>query len=400
MSLPKETMEILEALAPELQVSEDERIRKALVWHLKADVDFVSNGVTKAECLAYLEKQKELTTEDIYNAAHECIYGEKKQKEQKPIVLSDKFEIALEEFLMNARDVSEKTFVEDVKEYADRLREIVINEKKKQKPAEWSEKHIADIFEKVGLAKIVREQGNDALTNAVQSAMIELSKTENVEWSEEDSDNLERVDNYLWMLDDYVGDDCAMPQGKTDKIRGNIQGILSPWLKSLPERFNLQSKQEWSEEDEKHINNILDIIDYWKATMHFVSYQGCTIDADINWLKSLKPQYHGDVTMTEAYKMGKEAGEASHWKPSKNEIDAFENLLKGEFPNKIFPGTTLTNLLTKLKKLYYNEAIPSAWKPSEEQIYSLGTVVKGSGDCAVGSVGYNLNSLYEDLKKL
>ena len=38
--------------------SEDERIRKALVWHLKADVDFVSNGVTKAECLAYLDKQK------------------------------------------------------------------------------------------------------------------------------------------------------------------------------------------------------------------------------------------------------------------------------------------------------------------------------------------------------
>ena len=44
---------------PELRESEDERIRKALVWHLKADVDFVSNGVTKAECIAYLEKQKE-----------------------------------------------------------------------------------------------------------------------------------------------------------------------------------------------------------------------------------------------------------------------------------------------------------------------------------------------------
>ena len=62
------------------------------------------------------------------------------------------------------------------------------------------------------------------------------------EWSEEDSDNLERVDNYLWMLDNYVGDDCATPQGKADKIRGNIQEVLSPWLKSLPERFNLQPK--------------------------------------------------------------------------------------------------------------------------------------------------------------
>ena len=41
-----------------------------------------------------------------------------------------------------------------------------------------------------------------------------------------------------------------------------------------------------------------------------------------------------------------------------------------------------------------------SWKPSEEQIYSLGTVVKGMGDVSVGSVGYNLKELYEHLKKL
>ena len=40
------------------------------------------------------------------------------------------------------------------------------------------------------------------------------------------------------------------------------------------------------------------------------------------------------------------------------------------------------------------------WKPSEEQIYSLGTVVKGYDECTVGSVGYNLKELYEHLKKL
>lgn len=40
------------------------------------------------------------------------------------------------------------------------------------------------------------------------------------------------------------------------------------------------------------------------------------------------------------------------------------------------------------------------WKPSEEQIYSLGAVVKGYNECNVGSVGYNLKELYEQLKKL
>jgi hypothetical protein len=82
-----------------------------------------------------------------------------------------------------------------------------------------------------------------------------------VEWSDEDSDNLERVDNYLWMLDDYVGDDCATPQGKADKIRENIQKVLSPWIKSLPERFNLQAKVELSEEDEKELDCIINVLD-------------------------------------------------------------------------------------------------------------------------------------------
>jgi len=41
-----------------------------------------------------------------------------------------------------------------------------------------------------------------------------------------------------------------------------------------------------------------------------------------------------------------------------------------------------------------------SWKPSEEQIYSLGTVVKGYDECTVGSVGYNLKEMYEQLKKL
>jgi hypothetical protein len=62
--------------------------------------------------------------------------------------------------------------------------------KKGEKPTEWSEKHIADVFEKVGLAKIVREQSNDALTIALQDAMIELSKVtlqpKPTAWSEED----------------------------------------------------------------------------------------------------------------------------------------------------------------------------------------------------------------------
>ena len=60
MSLPKETMEILEALAPELRESEDERIRKAIIELLK-EVGRDDTGISEnAKCMiAWLEKQKE-----------------------------------------------------------------------------------------------------------------------------------------------------------------------------------------------------------------------------------------------------------------------------------------------------------------------------------------------------
>ena len=128
-------------------------------------------------------------------------------------------------------------------------------------------------------------------------------------------------------------------------------------------------KQWWGKEDERILKGIIGLID------HNQHYDVSNKDM-LNWLKSLRPQ--------------------PHWKLSKEEIDAFENLLKGDFPNKIFPGTTLANLLNKLKKLYYNEAI-QVWKPSEEQMYALGAVVKGYEG---GGIGDSLKELYEQLKSL
>ena len=49
----------------------------------------------------------------------------------------------------------------------------------------------------------------------------------------EDEEMLERLDDLLWMLDDYVGDDCSISQEKTDSIRSEIQNVLSPFIKSL-----------------------------------------------------------------------------------------------------------------------------------------------------------------------
>ena len=75
--------------------------------------------------------------------------------------------------------------------------------------------------------------------------------------------------------------------------------------------YDLYPKAEWSEQDETIIEgacNALEIHGHTKLA---------------SMLKSLRPQYHGDVTMTEAYKMGLEAGKASSWKPSEEQMEAF-----------------------------------------------------------------------------
>ena len=134
------------------------------------------------------------------------------------------------------------------------------------------------------------------------------------EWSEEDDWKRKELIQYL-------------------EEKGDYRTVWMTWLKSLPERFSLEPKQEWSEADEKHINNILDIIDCWKATTHFVSYQGGTIDADIKWLKSLRPQLH--------------------WKFSKEQMDTLKNVAYGTYQNG--NGPALRSLYEQLKKLGVKE---------------------------------------------
>ena len=159
----------IENIFPELRESEDERIRKELIerfnWELKSAEEQDAAGCSRQKDiamfkrgLAWLEKQ-----------------GEQKFIEQ---------DTEVNDLWVYIREWNDK-FGRLPKD-EDELAACIDYVMKRQKAA-WSEKHIADVFEKVGLARIVREQGNDQLTNAVQSAMIELSKT---------------AGGYLWKMED------------------------------------------------------------------------------------------------------------------------------------------------------------------------------------------------------
>ena len=86
------------------------------------------------------------------------------------------------------------------------------------------------------------------------------------EWSEEDKKKLNGITNCL----------CS--------TSGDIDGFGEwyDWLKDLPNRFALQPKQDWSEEDSLHLTNaILCAETEWGVESHTAK-----------WLKSLRPQPH------------------------------------------------------------------------------------------------------------
>ena len=150
-------------------------------------------------------------------------------------------------------------------------------ERQVQKSA-WSEKYIADVFEKVGLAKIVREQSNDNLTIALQSAMIELSKftpQPKQKWSEEDETKIKSI---IALLKNPAV--CTM-----DGNKGIIDASIK-YLKSLKYRVQPQPKQEWSEEDEEMLKSIIALCDEKMKSTLYQSAIDHAIDAK-NWLKDL-----------------------------------------------------------------------------------------------------------------
>lgn len=220
--------EALETLIPELAESEDERIRKALIDIVKRETGF-TGFPSQGQVLAYLEKQKDLdkmivVSPEVWDNAITDAYenGKKdseKQKEQKSI---------LEVFGFKVGD-------------AVRLKDGD------------GRKHIIKSFEEVeGVhgpnfyhVEFEDNSARDGIypgeeyPNGYYTQMEKFEEEQKpMGWSEEDKE----------MLQSIIKDFRA---GKVSTI-GQEQ-----WLKSLPERFNLQPKQEWSEKDDLHLTNAI-----------------------------------------------------------------------------------------------------------------------------------------------
>ena len=266
---------------------------------------------------------------------------EDEQKEQ----ISTRLNGVMQEYVKEGKDEEEQEHrLKCYKLFWDALEDSEFFEQfkqKEQKPTEWSEKRIADVFEKVGLAKIVREQENVKLTNAVQSAMIELSKVENAECAD---DVVEEAEEYtskvacgeygVEVTEAYINGVLSERNRGTEwsefdkgcledaicavDILGNDESfnksnpnlakafrVAKDWLKSLP--LNLKKKNddvaklcsnEWSKEDEKIAKEIEEELWYpgdfpdYPSKEESELYDDCQrrLDWFKNRLKSLRPQ--------------------------------------------------------------------------------------------------------------
>ena len=352
----------IDEVFPELKESEDEKIRKAIVKYFKSyskTENIVSyNGVATEDIIAYLEKQKELPTNEEmlrtlrteYEKGVADTIAKYKQKEQKPNVIIPKFRIG--DTICLKGSMAEYTIESiDAECYHGKGWGLPISaennyELVEQKPV-WNEE------EKQWLSEVYFAIDNSMYSEDERQAMKKYidflrpqSQPKPAEWSEED----EKMRNAI--LQDLANIQEAYP-----KI--NIQDEFD-WLKDIPERFNLQPKQDWSKEDEKNIENLDSFLTEAFCYGHVYVSQEDKEELQ-NWLKSLRPQPHtvsikdvikfGNLEYERGVKDGIQSEKSRHWKPSEEQMNALSIAIRFGTKPRDWEDAALRSLYNGLKKL-------------------------------------------------
>lgn len=215
-------IKMIEQIFPELKDSEDERIRKELIQYLK-DYPHLPNGkYCRNDFFSWLEKQGRQKT------------------------------------------TAGKSYIEIFPKFS--VGDTLCRQG-------WSNHTVRKVYVDNITATYVCENEEGLESHIDISEQDEWNKIEqNPAWNEED----DAVDIAIKIIQNG-GDDCA--------------GILDSdkalkWLKSLKYRVQPQPKQEWSEEDEKMLEDTISCLSAYQSPD--IS-KGLCYQEQIDWLKSLKP---------------------------------------------------------------------------------------------------------------
>ena len=296
----------IEQIFPELADSEDERIRKWLIELIKSTDANHSNMKLSENCklaLAYLERQKE----------------------QKPVKLNDDTEVGLDRALQ------------------------IVKAAKGNLCGYQSDDGIYECDHAIQTLEHI-------LKNGIEQKPAECLKPEKDCW-------------YVCIKDFYCGGKKQSSKGDLVQAKGGMYMMgredISEWFRKA--YYDEIKPAKWSEEDERLLNIIIDILDREEHNGHLMRGD---LKACVKFLKSLRPQP----------------------KPSWSEED--EKMLWSAINglNQDIYEKERNWLANRLK------CIGHFWKPSEEQMEFLKRTVDGYDITCRGQVA--LESLYDDLKKL
>lgn len=211
----------------------------------------------------------------------------------------EKVKVYLED-LRKAKDLIEKIFTELKEREGDsedeRVRKAILSFiKQSAGTQELTTKEYSKWIEYLEKQKVITEgdfgrgydcgyqAGYDVAVNEmkpkVAMATLDSEKQKPAEWSKNDTVFLNEIINFF--------------EDKTARLQHDLE-MYAHWLKSLPKRFNLQPKNEWSEEDEEMFDEALTGILLAKNRMNDT---GCIRLAErfekaYKWLESFRPRLH------------------------------------------------------------------------------------------------------------
>ena len=293
-------IQIMENLFPELSESEDEKIIRTLKeivnWGCAKNIS-VENNVELKDCLAWIEKQGE----------------------QKP---TNKIEQSCyhNDGLYYAIDILEKTlgkvegYQSDDGKMEHQIAIETVNALYHKKPAELS-KEDEEMFDAIIADIKFTQKAHDHDVNQVvyereidwlKSLKDRMQPQPKQDWNEEDEKKRKLLIAIL-KVNHPNAHFKVNPKGTVSMETMSTEELVD-WLKSIKDRIQPQSKQEWSVEDTKMINFIINILECapdmrpCSEVYHESAYQ-----KQINWLKSLKP---------------------NHWKPSEKQLSVLQTAIK------------------------------------------------------------------------
>lgn len=276
-------------LIPELKESEDERIRKELIGYL----------THRAEVTGFIDEDKDCKRWITYF---------EKQKEQKP----------------ESCDCSR-----DEESYTNGIHHVLMNPEAygliKQKPAEWSEEDKHCIHQLILFCENCMQQDSEAIRCATWLKSLRPQS------KQKQNDYITPHKEFFKFIYDRL-------------INVHKENPNVDYMRSFKERLNNLSfgeKQEWSEEDEEMLNSCISSIEESKENRYaYKETDGDTsYDREIDWLKSLRNR------------VGKEFLQP-HWKPSEEQMEAIENVIKCELSAGLHTrANILQTLQNELKKL-------------------------------------------------